>query len=219
VFTSFPGKLIDPHTSKRINHIPPDVTEESDVSSRPDEPVPAWMISKEERRIIHHRHEDREDAPEEESEPENEHDTNPESDDQSDEEFTLPETPSRKNNGPFDNAFRIIRHLAQQKDLDPAVGIELFGYFFHWISDDPEEVIPNEEYLKLGPRYWDVMSTIEGHKTFADFVLPLLGIPASEAIVERAFWYQRRILGDQGMRMSAATEKARMNLAMIRLKK
>jgi hypothetical protein len=152
------------------------------------------MISKEERRIIHHRHEDSEEAPEDESDPEKEHDTNPESDDQSDEEFTLPESPSRVNKGPFDNAFRIIRHLAQQKDLDPAVATELFGYFFHWITDNPGEVIPSEDYLKLGPRYWEIMSTIDGHQTFANFVLPLLGIPASEAIVERAFWYQRRIL-------------------------
>jgi hypothetical protein len=219
VFTSFPGKLIDPHTSKRIHHTAPDATEDSEESFRPDEPPPVWMISKEERRIIHHRHEEIDEAPEEESEPENEPDTNPESDDQKDEEFTLPESPSRVNKGPFDNAFRIIRHLVQQKDLKPADATELFEYFFHWITDDPGEVFPSEEYLKLGPRYWEVMSTIEGHKTFASFVLPLLGIPASEAIFERAFWYQRRILGDQGIRMSAATEKARMNLAMLRQKK
>jgi hypothetical protein len=73
--------------------------------------------------------------------------------------------------------------LAQQKDLDPAVANEVFEYFFHRITDDPEEVIPNPEYLKLGPRYWEVMSTIEDHREIANFILPLLGIPASEAIV------------------------------------
>jgi hypothetical protein len=79
--------------------------------------------------------------------------------------------------------------LAQQKDLDPAVAVQVFEYFFHWVTDDPEEVIPNPEYLKLGPRYWEVMSTTEDHREFAKFLLQLLGIPASEAIVERAFWY------------------------------
>jgi hypothetical protein len=219
VFMNFPGKLIDPHTNKRIYHLPPDDSGDSEEPFSPYEPPPEWMTSKEERRIIHHRQEETDDAQEEESEGEDETDTNPESDDQSDDEFSLPDTPPQNDKGPFDNAFRIIRHLAQQRDLDSAVANQVFEYFFHWITDDPEEVIPNPEYLKLGPRYWEVMSTMDGHREFANFVLPFLGIPASEAIVERAFWYQRRILGDQGMRMSAATEKARINLAMLRQKK
>jgi hypothetical protein len=55
------------------------------------------------------------------------------------------------------------------------------------------------------------MSSHPKYSPFAKFILPLLAIPASEAIVERAFWYQRKLLGDQSMRMSPALETARMN--------
>jgi hypothetical protein len=221
IYAGYSGKLINPHTSKRTRHISPDVIEDSSENTAPEEPLPKWVVSREERRIMHHLHEDEEHSvsPEEESEGETEQSSNDESDDEFDEDFSIPDSGRVKDDGPFQNAFRIIRHLAKQTEMENREMMQLFEYFFHWITDDPDENIPDQNYFKLGSRYWELMSTIEEHRTFATFVLPLLSIPASEGIVERAFWYQRRILGDQGMRMSASTEKARMNLAMLRRKK
>ena len=52
-------------------------------------------------------------------------------------------------------------------------------------------------------------SSMDIIKPFATFVLPLMGIVSSEASCERAFWQQRRILGDQGTKTSIEVEKAK----------
>ena len=49
---------------------------------------------------------------------------------------------------------------------------------------------------------------------YARFVLPLFGIVASEALIERCFWYQRRLLGDVSMGMSQELEKSRLNMVL-----
>jgi hypothetical protein len=65
VFMNFPDRLIDPHTNKRVHHVPQDGTEDSEESINPYEPPPEWMTRKEERRILHHRHEDIDETQEE----------------------------------------------------------------------------------------------------------------------------------------------------------
>jgi hypothetical protein len=109
--------------------------------------------------------------------------------------------------------------IARNQGLTDEKIFALQEYFLQWITGDPTTIIPDQNLLMKGAKYWEILHSNPHHKAFAHFALPLLAIPASEAIVERAFWYQRRLLGDHSTRMSIAVEQARMNFAMIQRKK
>ena len=72
----------------------------------------------------------------------------------------------------------------------------------------------HNEVLEMGVKCWNSIEYLPLMKSLAKFVIPLLGIVASEANCERAFWKQRRILGDQCTRTSIEVEKARLNFAV-----
>ena len=55
-----------------------------------------------------------------------------------------------------------------------------------------------------------VYSSYKNLEKLAQFALPLMGISASEACCERAFWQHRRVIGDQGMKTGKALEKAKL---------
>ena len=67
----------------------------------------------------------------------------------------------------------------------------------------------------MGIKCWNYIEYLPHLKEFAHFVIPLMGIVASEASCERAFWQQRRILGDQATRTIIELEKAKLFFALI----
>ena len=73
-------------------------------------------------------------------------------------------------------------------------------------SGDPTSIIKQEAYLQFGIEYWRKVLEDAKQVNFAKFILTLLALPSSEAVCERAFWYQRRVIGDQGMSMGPTTE-------------
>ena len=75
--------------------------------------------------------------------------------------------------------------------------------------------ISNDKWiLTKGYLIWEINASKKGNNEFAKFILPLFGTVASEALIERCFWYQKRILGDQSMNMSREVEQARLTLIL-----
>ena len=72
----------------------------------------------------------------------------------------------------------------------------------------------HDETLLMGIKCWRYIEYLPYMKSFAKFVIPLLGITSSESHCERAFWKQRRILGDQCTQTSIKVEKARLNYSI-----
>jgi hypothetical protein len=178
-----------------------------------EEESPEWVETLENRRITNHPSIPID--PKEINENEEEETIHGEYSDEDDPDFELSELEEVDPNGPLYNSAQIIRFLAERQGKSPEEIQALEDFFIDWITKDPIETIPMPEALHRGPAFWEIMATIPNQKEFAKFVLPLLALPASEAIVERAFWHQRRILGDQSMRMSQSVEKARLNSALI----
>lgn len=87
--------------------------------------------------------------------------------------------------------------------------------YIDWITEDPNCLIQFNETLKMGIKCWKYMEYLPHLKSFSHFVIPLMGIVVSEAACERAFWKQKRILGDLCTNMSIELEKDKMNLANI----
>ena len=93
---------------------------------------------------------------------------------------------------------------------------ELFDFYVNWINGDPNDYVVNQNLLTQGLKYWINVATSSISGEFASFILPYLSAATSEGICERAFWYQRRSIGDQGMRTSPQTELNRINCQIDR---
>jgi hypothetical protein len=141
------------------------------------------------------------------------------SDTEEDSDWVLSEVSGTDTLGPLENSARIIEWIGTQSGRSTEEIDGLIKYFISWITGDPRTTIISSSRLKDGLLYWEYMCSVPTHQKYADFILPLLSIPASEAIVERAFWLQRRIIGDHSMGMSSALEHAKLNMALIEREK
>ena len=113
-------------------------------------------------------------------------------------------------NGLLSDNIDILKEIAQIKGYLSDDINYLTKVYIQWITEDPQMIIFHKETLEMGIKCWNYIEYLPTLKGFAQFVIPLLGIVASEASCERAFWHQRRILGDQGGRTSIELEKAKL---------
>ncbi|KAK8895144.1 hypothetical protein M9Y10_023586 [Tritrichomonas musculus] len=116
--------------------------------------------------------------------------------------------------GPLAENLDILKEIASIKGYTPEEIDSLSNKYIEWITDDSSALILHNEVLEMGVKCWNSIEYLPLMKSLAKFVIPLLGIVASEANCERAFWKQRRILGDQCTRTSIEVEKARLNFAV-----
>ena len=86
--------------------------------------------------------------------------------------------------------------------------------FSSWLTDNISEFTNETWLLTKGIQFWEILSSNKEAPMFAKFITPYFGIVASEAIIERCFWYQRRIIGDSRMQMSKDLEKAMLNMML-----
>ena len=115
-------------------------------------------------------------------------------------------------------ATKSLEDLAARKSLTSEQAQELVTFLINWVTGDPTNYIPQQAYLQYGTEYWRKVLEDEKQKKFAQFILPFLALPASEAVCERAFWYQRRVIGDQGMSTGETTEINKINYLLQRKK-
>lgn len=119
-----------------------------------------------------------------------------------------------KSNGPLVENICILKEIATTKGYSPEECSQFTMNYIDWITEDPNCLIQFDETLKMGTKCWNYMEYLPHLKAFSHFVIPLMGIVASEAACERAFWKQRRILGDQCTNMRIEVEKAKLNYAI-----
>ena len=113
-------------------------------------------------------------------------------------------------------ATNTLEDIARRKSIPEEEIKKLVNFFINWISGDPTSIIKQEAYLQFGIEYWRKVLEDAKQVNFAKFILTLLALPSSEAVCERAFWYQRRVIGDQGMSMGPTTEINRVNYLLMR---
>ena len=116
--------------------------------------------------------------------------------------------------GIITNSFNTIEEIARRKEYSVEKINVLKSEFGRWLTDELSTFSENEWALTEGLKFWEYQSAQEKDNVYARFILPLFGVVASEALVERCFWYQRRFLGDVAMGIKPEVEKARLNLAL-----
>ena len=109
-----------------------------------------------------------------------------------------------------------IEEIAKQQNKSEKEIEELVSFFINWVTGDPSKIIAQPLYLNCGVSYWQRVLEDDLQKKFASFILPLLSFPACEGVCERAFWYQRRAIGDQRLRSGENTEIHRINYHLQR---
>ena len=123
--------------------------------------------------------------------------------------------PSR---GWLTTATNSMEELLKQQQKSETEKEELINFFITWVTGDPDETIPQQRFLNYGVSYWQKVFDDSNQAKFSHFVLPYLSIPSSESICERAFWFQKRILGDHSLRSGQNTEINRINYLLQRKK-
>lgn len=108
-------------------------------------------------------------------------------------------------------ATHAIDEIATQQQKTNEEKEDLINFFIEWVTGVPDLIITQPQFLNFGIRYWQKVYDDEIQTKFARFVLPLLSLPSCEAVCERAFWYQRRVLGDLSLRTGTKTEIHRLN--------
>lgn len=121
-------------------------------------------------------------------------------------------------NDGYVSALNTLTELIDRNGITEERKQSLINFFVNWINGDPNTYTVNENLLLHGCRYWIDVASANISSDFASFILPYLSAASSEGICERAFWYQRRTIGDQGMRMTPQTELNRIN-SLIKRKK
>ena len=235
-FASYEGKLIDPRSGKKCVHSsthpfdtdPPlseeeteqaekdpsfnpsyssDITE--DVELFEEDEDPEWIKERTEH-VLDFLSDDLADSSSDDSESYTEEPSGNINDSDDNDDIELEEV-INESRGHFDDSMIALQEIATSRGYNAEEVASLKVYFADWLTDTPQNTIPYPELLCKGVRYWEFLTNNIEHKQFAKFILPLFSLSGSEAIVERIFWYQRRILGDTSMRMSKSLEKARLN--------
>jgi hypothetical protein len=179
-FTNYSSKLISPVTRKYVIHEP-----DASILLDDDLPeIPIWFKEIGSRDISNFKTSDDEQQSDSESES-NDSDLENESDysESDDPTFELSELDEVEENGPLLNPFNIIEHIGRMQLRSEEEIHSLKTYYINWITADPKTIIPDSSLLEEGIKYWEILTTHPKHKVFANFVLPLLSIPASEAVI------------------------------------
>ena len=169
----------------------------------------------EDRNYIHHEDVATETEEEETNDSEYDSDSDDYSDYDTDDDEEQNEDIEITSEGNLHDCFAAINEICKVQGKTTSTTDAIKTYFNKWLTAAPEEIIPEQSMLNLGASYWETLCSNPKHKIFAEFIVPLFSLSASEAIVERVFWFQRRVLGDVSMGMSPEVEKARLNSAII----
>ena len=102
-------------------------------------------------------------------------------------------------------ATNTLEDIARRKSIPEEEIKKLVNFFINWISGDPTSIIKQEAYLQFGIEYWRKVLEDAKQVNFAKY-----------GRCERAFWYQRRVIGDQDMSMGPTTEINRVNYLLLR---
>lgn len=113
-------------------------------------------------------------------------------------------------NGPLQDNVSTIKELATLQGYNEEEICAIITQYGDWLLEDPSISLVHEEHLKKGCKCWQYYVSYKGLEKLAKFALPLMGIAASEACCERAFWQHRRVIGDHGMKTGRALEKAKL---------
>lgn len=113
-------------------------------------------------------------------------------------------------NGPLQDNVSTIKELATLQGYNEGETSLIIAQYGDWLLEDPLISLIHEEHLKKGCKCWQYYASYKGLENLSKFALPLMGIAASEACCERAFWQQHRVMGDQGMKTGKALEKAKL---------
>ena len=134
--------------------------------------------------------------------------------DDEEEDFELGDDPvTDATNGPLQDNIDTLKHIATLQGYSDSESMKLVTQYSDWLLDDPTKILVHQEHLLKGHICWQFYSSYPTVKELAKFAYPLMGIVASEASCERAFWQHRRITGDQGMKTGITLEKAKMFFA------
>ena len=113
-------------------------------------------------------------------------------------------------------ATNTLDEIAKQQQKSEEEKEALIDFFIKWVTGDPKLIIAQPYFLNYGITYWQKVYDDSLQAQFAHFILSLLCIPSCEAVCERAFWYQRRVLGDHSLRSGTNTEIHRINYLLQR---
>ena len=113
-------------------------------------------------------------------------------------------------------ATNAITEISHQFQISDEKSNNLVDFFIKWITSDPKTIIAQPAFLTFGVEYWLKVLEDKEQSSFAEFIIPLLSLPACEGVCERAFWYQRRAIGDQRIRTGENTEIHRINYQLQR---
>ena len=159
---------------------------------------------------------DMQDEEEEEDESEDEYDdcdSEPDSEEVNSNSVASENEFIEKSNGPLQDNIAVLKEIATLQGYTPGEILTLVTQYGDWILEDPKEFIIHDEFLLKQHKCWLYFSQFPQMKLLSKFAMPLMGIAASEASCERAFWHHRRVLGDQGMKTKSELEKAKMFFA------
>ena len=116
-------------------------------------------------------------------------------------------------NGPLEDNITTLKNIATLQGFSEEESLKLVSQYGDWLLGNPSLILIHEEYLMKGHKCWQFYTSFKSIDALAKFSYPLMGIVASEATCERAFWQHRRIIGDQGMKTGVSLEKAKMFFA------
>lgn len=197
-FSSYHGHLLNSTNGRKLVCHEGADDEEEDYNEREAEPVELNFI-----------------APVSSINAENEEEDHDSFDDEEDYDDTLHEEDmSTTTNGPLADKITTLKEIAEIQGYSAADIAEIVNSYIDWITGDPDTFLIHQEPLMKGIHCWTYYSSMKSMKKFATFVLPLMGIISSEASCERAFWQQKRILGDQSTKTSTEVEKAKLFFAV-----
>lgn len=245
MFSSYSGKLVDVKTGKNCHHVVTEPFAEDEhmssesidkavdnhdynssytsdlpndtnliADSQPNLDDLDWVKdnSREERDHINAEASSHNDSEEEEDSEQSDRDFNEYSEDK---DYPLNEDVSIQRKGLIQDCLKAIEEICIAKRFDSEKTDRLKIYFTSWLTDEPESFIPETSMLSTGTKYWELVGNNPEHAEFAQFIVPLFSLAASEAVVERVFWFQRRILGDVSMGTSIEVKKAKLNYSII----
>ena len=198
-FAEYKGRLLDPSSSRLLNGHEGEANEEEDGVDIED--ININFLRKDELTSS--------------SDDNDESDSSwDHSDFEEEEDFELSEDPMTEvTNGPLQDNIDSLKSIAMLQGYNESDIMKLVTQYSDWILDDPESILVHQEHLQKGHKCWMYYSSYPNLKELATFAHPLMGIVASEASCERAFWQHRRIIGDQGMKTGITLEKAKMFFA------
>ena len=199
-FEAYKGKLLNPATGTRLTEH--DGTDTGDEYSISDDDDVLNFNEVTDEKIDDHQFSDEE------------YSSDSYSSDSDVEDLLHDEKMSNTTNGPLQDKVSTLKEIAELQGYSSTDNFDLVNSYIDWITADPSTFLIHQEPLLKGIKCWNYYANVDSLKKFANFVIPLMGIVSSEAMCERVFWQQKRILGDQSTRTTIRLEKAKLFFAV-----